>query len=153
MANLSLNRRIDLIAATDIEQVRGLSNGQVAVTLRTGAAWTKLPTGLHRPIVSVKPSDSDAGRLYTADMTARLPLTLASDDLLRTMRRMHQVVARYQKTDGTWQLVGSPTFPLRLAIERIDSEEAASFSGYELRLTGKQTHGQLQIDKSYINNG
>lgn len=153
MATLSLNRRIDLIAATAIEQVRRLPSGQAAVTLRSGEAWTQLPTGGHRPIVSVKPSVSDAGRLYTADMTARLPLSLASDDLLRTLRRMHQVVARYQKTDGTWQLVGSPTFPLRLAIERIDSEEAASFSGYELRLTGKQTHGQLQIDKSYINNG
>lgn len=145
MTNLSLNWRIELIAASGIEQVRNLPSGQATVVLKSGAAWMRLPTGGHRPTVSVKPTDSDAGILYTVDITARLPLSLSSDALLHTLRRTHQAVARYQKTDGTWLLVGSPAYPLRLTLERIEADEAGGLSGYELRLTGKQTHEQLRL--------
>ena len=139
MINLSLNRRIELIASSSIERCTLFESGHFTYTLKDGTSWTALPTGTHRPQISVKPTKSDAGILYNIDATARIPLSLATDTLLQTLRRMHRVVARCQKTDGAWLFLGTPLFYLDLTLERIEADEASSFFGYEVKLTGK-TH-------------
>lgn len=139
MINLSLNRRIELIEASSIERYTLYESGHFTYAIKDGASWTTLPTGTHRPQISVKPTKSDAGIIYNIDATVRIPLSLATDTLLQTLRRMRRVVARYQKTDGPWLFLGTPLFYLDLTLERIEADEAGSFFGYEVKLTGK-TH-------------
>ena len=147
MTNLSLNRRIELIASSGIERCTLFESGHFTYTLKDGTSWTALPTGTHRPQISVKPTKSNAGILYNIDATARIPLSLASDTLLQTLRRMHRVVARCQKTDGTWLFLGTPLFYLDLTLERIEADEAGSFFGYEVKLQGKTPFDQrLAVD-------
>ncbi len=123
-----------------------LTDDVYTIILKNNTEWLAIPVGKYGVTANIQPSETDAGIVYSVNISIQIPRQNVDVELMSLIRTILKggIIFRYKIFSGDKFILGSPRFPLRGKIEVIHAQQASGFSGCRITLTGKQLVQQLK---------